>query len=112
MFQARTVVSRDDPGFQHILQQLELAGVGGPRGESDRIIVAEAFFAATQNGAVPTFLTMDRRVYNNLCRLSPACEAMLTQGSPYVTFPKGFLVKLRDADKQVRTLRVVAMPPK
>lgn len=103
---------RATPEFQSVVKILEGANVGGAQGAADRVVVAEAYFARTEDGSTPTFMTLDKKIYNHLCRLSPACGSSMGRRAVYLTHPNGFEVSLRDSAGVLRTIRVIPVPPK
>lgn len=40
--------------------------IGGSKGAADRALLADVFFAKSEGGAVPIFVTGDKSVYNKL----------------------------------------------
>jgi hypothetical protein len=110
VFRAKVAVSRTSPEFEALLDILKRGRVGGDEGQSDRIIVAEAFFAATEKNSVPTFVTMDSGISDRLCRFSPDCRAALKFGSPDLMYPDGFVVQIAVPGSMPRKLRVLAVP--
>jgi hypothetical protein len=59
-------VLRDSTDYQSLLKRLEDLNVGAGRGAADRALVADAFFAKTEPGVIPSFVTGDKAIYNKL----------------------------------------------
>jgi hypothetical protein len=106
-------VSTDRKGkaYQDILQDLKNPSdpVGGhklPKAESDQQIVADTFFAVSEPGVIPRFVTADSGIYNPLSRR--AGYDPLAKGAGIAVplkFPNGFDVTING-----RTIRVIALP--
>ncbi len=111
----RTIPSVDQSSaeFQSLLELLKAANVGGTKGTKDRIFVAEAFFSQVKEGIVPTLMTADRKIYSNLCLLSPACRSTARDRMlpVHVVFPNGFGVTVQDSAGAWRSLHVLPISP-
>jgi hypothetical protein len=59
-------VLRDSKEYKLLLSRLESMNLGGSKGVADRALIADIFFAKTEAGAVPTFITGDKSIYNKL----------------------------------------------
>jgi hypothetical protein len=99
-------VARDSAEYKGVFKRLEDAAVGRAKGAEDRRIVADAFFAKTEPGVVPTFVTHDKGIYNPLLVLSGQDPARLGKGVA-AAFPNGFSVTVEG-----RTIIVLPLPPK
>lgn len=63
-------VARDSPEYTVILNELAARNVGGKSGHADQALVADAFFARTDPGVTPRFVTADGDVINKLARIA------------------------------------------
>jgi hypothetical protein len=63
-------VARESAEYQKVLGALAKANVGKAQGFADRGLIADAFFAKTEAGVVPRFLTGDKNVVNALARMA------------------------------------------
>lgn len=59
-------VLRDSKEYKLLLSRLESMNIGGSKGAADRALLADVFFAKSEGGAVPIFVTGDKSVYNKL----------------------------------------------
>ncbi|HEU4734438.1 MAG TPA: DUF4157 domain-containing protein [Kofleriaceae bacterium] len=59
-------VVRDSKEYKLLLSKLESMNLGGSKGVADRALLADVFFAKSEGGAVPTFMTGDKSIYNKL----------------------------------------------
>jgi hypothetical protein len=59
-------VVRDSKEYKSLLSKLEFMNLGGSKGAADRALVADVFFAKSEGGAIPTFVTGDKSIYNKL----------------------------------------------
>ncbi|HEX8111169.1 MAG TPA: hypothetical protein VF516_25740, partial [Kofleriaceae bacterium] len=59
-------VLRESTEYRSLLSKLESMNLGGSKGAADRALVADVFFAKSEGGAVPTFVTGDKSIYNKL----------------------------------------------
>jgi hypothetical protein len=59
-------VARDSKEYKLLLSKLESMNLGGGKGAADRALVADVFFAKREGGAIPTFMTGDKSIYNKL----------------------------------------------
>lgn len=63
-------VARDSAAYRNVLTALEQMKVGGGKGAADQALVADAFFATTQPGVVPSFITADPGIVKPLARMA------------------------------------------
>jgi hypothetical protein len=61
-------VARESAEYQKVLGALVKENLGKAKGFADRALIADAFFAKTEAGVIPRFLTSDRNVVNALAR--------------------------------------------
>jgi hypothetical protein len=61
-------VLRDSDEYKGLLSVLESSGIGAKKGAADRAMVADAFFAKSEGGAVPKFATADNDVFTKLSK--------------------------------------------
>ncbi|MBI3298216.1 MAG: hypothetical protein HYZ75_08640 [Elusimicrobia bacterium] len=94
-------VPRSDPGYRALVKLFEDLKLGKKKGDSDRLVVADAFYAVTSDGGPATFMTADNSVYTTLAKLAGIEPASLGMSMPRA-FPDGFLVKING-----RSLRVI-----
>ncbi len=95
--------------YQGVLSKLDELGVGRSSrqsGVSDRRIVADAVFAQTTRGQVPTLWTADRGLYMPLCRLSPVCKRAIEKGTVIQDMADGFEIEF-SAGRESRRLRIL-----
>jgi len=59
-------VVRDSKEYKLLLTKLETMNLGGSKGAADRALIADVFFAKSEGGAVPSFMTGDKSIYNKL----------------------------------------------
>jgi adenine/guanine phosphoribosyltransferase-like PRPP-binding protein len=105
-------VARDSPEYTALVKVLEDAGVGRPKIEADREMIADAFFAVTEPGATPKFATSDPAVYNKLYEIERARPGT-SQTTPLnklgkelpLAMPEGF-----DVTIQGRAIHVLPLP--
>jgi Domain of unknown function (DUF4157) len=96
--------------YQAVLQKLTDFNVGGGNGIEDRSIVADAFYAVTEPGVTPKFVTGDERVFKRLYAIEQARPGSNLQPLDklgkklQVAMPGGF-----DVTIGTRTLRVVPL---
>jgi hypothetical protein len=96
-------VDRTAQEYQDVLSVLTAKNVGKAKGVADRAIIADVFFAATETGVKPTFVTHDPGIYNNMARITGYEPA---KALPVVKkFPSGFDVTIGR-----RTIRVLPLP--
>ncbi len=76
-----------------ILTALDAAKVGATKGAEDRRLIAQALLAKTEGGAVPTFVTHDPGIYNNLYRMTGKNPVELGKALPEA-LPGGFRVEI------------------
>lgn len=118
--------SRTSPEYQELFKELERANVGKGKGDVDRQIVGDAFFAVGERGVTPKLATMDPEIYKKLYALKvthEGAEPLLDllrkhakkgqasmPGLPEI-FPEGFTVTIKTpANPAGRTLHVLPMP--
>lgn len=96
-------VERSDPAYLAMIDALNQKGmeVGRKKGGSDRIVVADAFFALTADGKPAALMTADTGIYNNMARLAGIVPEKLGRSVPQA-YPDGFLVELNG-----RAVRVI-----
>lgn len=98
-------VERTSKEYTDIIQVLEKANVGGGKGQNDREIIADAFFAVAEDGVMPKILTNDRNVFNKMALISGYNAA---KAQPVAeAFPNGFDVTING-----RTIRVIPVSNK
>lgn len=100
--------ARQLPEYQRVLGALEAQGVGGKAGVADRHVIADALFAKTDPGVVPTIAIGDTNAVKNLARVA-GMDVVKEGGYPglFKKFGKdGFEVVLEG-----RTLKVRPLPP-
>lgn len=105
----RVGVERDSADYRSVVEQLERLGLGQSSKQSglaDRQIVADALFADTSRGQVPTIWTADRGLYMPLCRLSPTCQRAIAKGTVVQDLSDGFEIEIR-AGSEIRKLRIL-----
>ncbi|NER84645.1 MAG: hypothetical protein F6K42_35025, partial [Leptolyngbya sp. SIO1D8] len=74
-------VARDSAAYKKLLVELEKVKLGGSKGVADRALVADAFFAKTDLGSIPKFLTADQNAVKKLARLAiPKIDVMKEGG--------------------------------
>lgn len=116
--------------YEHVLNQLKKANVGGANLESlnaqnDRKIIADILFAEkTSAEVVPKFATRDSGIVIPLCRLNPQCLGifknptsssavdMITPANYHLIrehFPNGFSVSIADGNEVARAIRVLPL---
>jgi hypothetical protein len=102
-------VARDSPKYQAAIDILAKLGVGGAEGRHDREIIAEALFAKAEDHAIPTFMTMDKKLFEPLCSLSPECRELLRLrlGSPEKKLHDGFVIEVPVSESETRKLRIL-----
>jgi hypothetical protein len=84
-------VLRDSAEYRQMLAKLESMNLGGAKGAADRALLADAFFAKAESGAVPRFMTGDKQIYNKLASEAGIDLAKLGKSVPEA-FPGGFEV--------------------
>jgi len=101
-------VDHSSPEYQAVVGELENNNVGGvpPKGQNDRSIVAETFFAESEEGVTPNFATQDTKVYNNLAKMAGIDPARTKQGI-LQAYPNGFEVTANG-----KTIHVIPLPKK
>ncbi|HZJ63468.1 MAG TPA: hypothetical protein VFD36_08065 [Kofleriaceae bacterium] len=98
-------VARDSVDYQKVLTKLESLNVGATKGAADRALVADAFFAKTDPGGIPTLLTRDKAVFNKLATAA-GIDVSKTGGKTLFDFTGGsFNVTIEG-----HTLRVIPLP--
>ncbi|GAA6615865.1 hypothetical protein NUACC26_016630 [Scytonema sp. NUACC26] len=99
-------VDPSSPEYQAVIQELENNYVGGvpPKGQNDRSIVADTFFAESEEGVTPNFATQDTKVYNNLAKIAGIDPARTGQGV-HQAYPNGFGVTVSG-----KTIHVIPLP--
>lgn len=102
-------VARDSAAYKQLLAELERLNVGGGKGVADRALVADAFFAKTEPGVVPRFVTSDPDVVKKLAGMAtPKIDVNTIGGYP------GLLKKYGSSGFDVtiegRTLTVIPVP--
>jgi len=105
-------VERDSSQYGTVLAKLDELGVGRAKkmsGGADREIVADAFFATTARGDVPTLVTADRGIIIPLCNLSPECKRSIAKGTIESETLDGFVIELADGSKAPRRLRILPL---
>jgi hypothetical protein len=78
-------VERTSQAYKDVVAELDRFNVGKGKGIKDREIVADAFFAITEDGVTPTFATHDGDVYKKLYSIKAAAEGLPAIGK----LPKG-----------------------
>jgi hypothetical protein len=63
-------VLRDSPDYVKLLNKLAEKQVGRAKGAADRALVADVFFAGTEPGVVPKFVTADVDIVNKLAEIA------------------------------------------
>lgn len=102
-------VPPDSNAYRETLRRLNEIGVGRSSrqtGEADRTIVADALFAQTARGEIPTLWTADRGLYMPLCRISPDCEHAAKKGTFDRDMADGFEIEVH-LENEIRRLRVL-----
>jgi hypothetical protein len=95
-------VLRDSKEYKLLLSRLESMNLGGSKGAADRALLADVFFAKRQAGAVPTFITGDKSIYNKLAT-EAGIDLENTGGKSLPELkPNGFAVTIEQ-----RTINVV-----
>lgn len=86
-------VVRNSAEYRTMLAKLETMNLGGATGAADRAIIADTFYAQSEAGAVPRFITGDKSIYNKLAKEAGIDPAKL--GKPIAkAFPDGFEVTI------------------
>jgi uncharacterized protein YifN (PemK superfamily) len=99
-------VVRNSDEYQALYKVLVEQNVGREKGEADRQIVADAFFADVLIGVTPRLATHDTGVYNHLLIIAGKHPAKLGKPTPEL-FPNGFDVTING-----RTIKVIPLPKK
>ena len=68
--------------------------LGGSKGAADRALIADVFFAKSEGGAVPTFMTGDKSIYNKLATESGIDVTSMGGKTLAELKPNGFAVKI------------------
>ncbi|MCB0394789.1 MAG: hypothetical protein KDD25_09525 [Bdellovibrionales bacterium] len=106
----RPKLGRNSPEYKSIMAQLTEANVGSTRGLRDRRIVADALLSSRSGSGIPTFVTADKKVFANLCRLSLKCT-LPDRVDPRILAKDGFMLEVRDSLGAIHQLRVQPIVP-
>lgn len=93
--------------YDSVIQLLEKKLVGAAKGSEDRRLIADALFAKTEPGVIPSFVSHDPGIYKKLYMLDKADPDTLRKlGKPLAeVFPDGFEVVINGRKLKVLPVR-------